>query len=482
MLLTPEINYGLKKPIYMQIHDYLIKEIVEGRLMKNDKLPSVRVFSNHLGISRNSVENAFNQLLAEGYILSVPKKGYYVAEIEDIKGRKIQQPKDILQKPKQQYTYDFKSEYVAKDSFDYKLWKKHLNHVMNYDVDVLYEHGDPRGEHILRAAIARHFYSTRGVVARPDRIVIGGGITPLLTILVKLFDYLKLDDIGMEDPGFNKAKHVFDYSHLKTIPIEVNERGIDIALLYMKKVRLCYVSPSHQFPTGTIMPVDNRLKLLNWAEKVNGYIIEDDYNAELRFEGQPIPAMQSLDEGDRVIYLGSFSTVLAPGIRISFMVLPSTLNQHYAKNIEYFSQTASKLEQLALSKLIESGDFDRHVRKIRNYYAKKQGNVLKYIKAHLPKDVIPEHGKAGLQIMLKLPDGWDEAAVVMACENKGIGISGLGVYRSIKKKLSKPYLILGYRGIDENRMEDGIKELGKVLMMYKETYDEKSPIGKRFLI
>ncbi|MDF1617553.1 MocR-like pyridoxine biosynthesis transcription factor PdxR [Petrocella sp. FN5] len=482
MLLTPEINYELKKPIYMQIHDYLVKEMVEGRLIRNDKLPSVRVFSDHLGISRNSVENAFNQLLAEGYILSVPRKGYYVAEIEDIKGKKMQSIEEVSQDTKQQYVYDFKSEYVAKDSFDYKLWKKHLNYVMNYDVDVLYEHGDPRGERVLRAAIAKHFYRTRGVVARTDSIVIGGGITPLLTILGKLFDNLELDDIGMEDPGFNKAKHVFDYSHLKTIPIEVNEKGIDISLLYQEGVRLCYVSPSHQFPTGTIMPVDNRLKLLNWAEKVDGYIIEDDYNAELRFEGQPIPAMQSLDEGDRVIYLGSFSTVLAPGIRISFMVLPRVLNQYYTKNIEYFSQTASKLEQLALSKLIESGDFDRHVRKIRNYYAKKQGNVLKYIKVHLPKNVIPKHGKAGLQIMLRLPDGWDESDVVLACEREGIGISGLGVYRSIKKKPSKPYLILGYRGIDERRMEDGIKELGKVLMMYKETYDEKSLIGKRFLI
>ncbi|PKM67118.1 MAG: GntR family transcriptional regulator [Firmicutes bacterium HGW-Firmicutes-2] len=482
MLLTPEINYGLKKPIYMQIHDYLVKEMVEGRLMKNDKLPSVRVFSDHLAISRNSVENAFNQLLAEGYIISEPKKGYYVAEIEVIKGKKIESMEEDSKETKQYYTYDFKSEYVAKDSFDFKMWKKHINQVMNYDVDALYEQGNPRGEHILRVVIAKHFYRTRGVVTRPDNIVIGGGITPLLTILGKLFDYLDLDDIGMEDPGFNKAKHVFDYSHLKTIPIEVNERGIDIALLYEKKVRLCYVSPSHQFPTGTIMPVDNRLKLLNWAKKVDGYIIEDDYNAELRFEGHPIPAMQSLDEGDRVIYLGSFSTVLAPGIRISFMVLPQALNQHYAKNMEYFSQTASKLEQLALSKLIESGDFDRHVRKIRNYYAKKQGNVLKYIKAHVPKVVIPEHGKAGLQIMLKLPDGWDETEIVLACELKGIGISSLGVYRSIEKKPSKPYLILGYRGIDEKRMEDGIKKLGMVLMMYKETYDEKSLIGKRFLI
>ena len=482
MLLTPEINYGLKKPIYMQIHDYLIKEIVEGRLIKNDKLPSVRVFSNHLGISRNSVENAFNQLLAEGYIISVPKKGYYVAEIEDIKGKKTQSIHADFQESKQKYVYDFKSEYVAKDSFDYKMWKKHLNHVINYDVDVLYEHGDPRGEYVLREVIAKHFYRTRGVVARPDSIVIGGGITPLLTILVKLFDHLELDDIGMEDPGFNKAKHVFDYSHLKTIPIEVKERGIDIGLLYQNKVRLCYVSPSHQFPTGTIMPVDHRLKLLNWAEKVNGYVIEDDYNAELRFEGQPIPAMQSLDEGDRTIYLGSFSTILAPGIRISFMVLPRALNQLYTDNIEYYSQTASKLEQLALSKLIDSGDFDRHVKKIRNYYAKKQGNVLKCIKVHLPKEVIPEHGKAGLQIMLRLPDGWDEMAVVLACEDQGIGISGLSFYRSIKKKPSKPYLILGYRGIDEKRMESGIRELGKVLMMYKETYDEKSLIGKRFLI
>ncbi len=411
MLLTPKLDYDLKEPIYMQLKHYVVHEISAKRLLAQSKMPSVRELSSHLGISRNSVENAYNQLLAEGYIVSKERKGYYIA---DISGLKSALPatevfsESIIKEGKDTQglvpvTYDFKNEYVSHSSFDYKLWKRHLNYVLNYHSDLLYGYGSTRGEIRLRESIARFFYRTRGVVASPDSIVIGGGVSPLLAILVSLLNRLEINVVGMEDPGFNKAKDIFDYSHMTTLPIPVSEHGMQIKTLKKSDARACYVSPSHQYPTGFVMPIKNRLQLLEWAAEVQGYIIEDDYNSELRFEGRPIPAMQGMDQEGHVVYLGSFSTILAPAIRISFMVLPNSLNETYEKNRSLFSQSASKLEQLALSALIDSGDFDKHIKRIRKNYARKHQQVYEAIQRYFPTGMRPIGGKAGLQMIIPLP-------------------------------------------------------------------------------
>lgn len=467
MILTPKLSAHKKEPIYIQLRDYIVDEIASERLVKNEKLPSVRRLASHLALSRNSIENAYNQLLAEGYIVSRERSGYYVAELEAASLRRDERVSGYIEATTvTTYPYDFKNEFVSRGNFDYKLWKKHLNYILNYNDQSLYGYGETRGEYELRDQIAKYFYRARGVIATPDNIVIGGGVSPLLSILVKLFDYEGLNVVGMEDPGFNKAKGIFEYSHMTVESVPVGSEGIKVNHLYKTDSRVCYVSPSHQFPTGYIMPINNRQKLLTWAMAVDGYIIEDDYNSELRFEGKPIPAMQGIDRDERVIYLGSFSTVLAPAIRVSFMVLPRKLNDLYNQYVNNFVQGASKLEQLALANLIKTGDFEKHIRRIRKNYAKKQEVVLGYMDAFLPEAVRLKYGRAGLQITIELPSYMDESAVVNGCKEKGVLIAGLSEYCLEGKTMDGKAMILSYRGIENERLSSGIMIIGNVIREY----------------
>lgn len=471
MILTPNLDYDGSEPIYMQLYRYIVGEIGEMRLEAMEKLPSVRQLAKYLGISRNSVESAYNQLLAEGYITSVERKGYFIAAIS----RNFESTKLLLEKEDlemldkldlkdQTFDYDFKSDYISKENFDYRLWKKHLNYILNYQSDLLYGYGDVRGEVVLRERIAEHFYRTRGIRARMGNIIIGGGVSPLLAILTKLFNYMEVDGVGMEDPGYNKVRSIFEYSHMKVSPIPVGTGGIDVEALFASDARVCYVSPSHQFPTGLIMPVGNRAALLDWSIQVDGYIIEDDYNAQLRFEGKPIPAMQGMDCNDKVIYLGSFSTVLAPAIRVSFMVLPTPLNDLYNAYIDLFSQSASKLEQLALAELIRSGDFEKHIKRIRKNYSRKQEYVVKCLKKYMPSYVKLKYGKSGLQVTLDLPQNINALDVVEKCREQKVLVDLTSHYCYKKNQRHLNQLIISYRGIDENLIDRGILIISKVIL------------------
>ncbi|PKM52386.1 MAG: hypothetical protein CVV02_01140 [Firmicutes bacterium HGW-Firmicutes-7] len=465
MELTPHIDYNDKMPIFMQLYRYIKNEIMNNRLTVNDQLPSVRNLSTHLGISRTTVENAYQQLLAEGYIFSEPQKGYYVNQLEGIVTPKVKKSTIILcnQDVSHTYEYDFKSEYVEEKNFDFNNWKKHLNYIINYEQDKLYTFGSVQGEGGLIKAIVKYVHRTRGVHASESNIVIGAGVQPLLNILSLILKKDNICKIAMEDPGFNRAKDVFSDNNFEILPLELNEKGINMNQLEQMNSRLCYVSPSHQFPTGTVMLIDTRSKLLKWAYKNKGYIIEDDYNSELRYEGKPIPAMQGLDQHDRVIYLGSFSTVLVPAIRISFMILPDELMNCYQKDKNKYAQTASKLEQLALANMMESGDFEKHIRKIRINYSKKSEYTIKCIEKKL-KDKVEIIGmNSGLNILIKLKRNRNEREVIEQLKKQGVHVAGISEYRMASSKKDNPILILSFRGIAMNKINDGIIKICKII-------------------
>lgn len=462
-MITPIIHKNSERPLYLQIKNSLVDEISSGRMAADMALPSVRKFALHLMVSRTSIENAYNQLLAEGYIYSVPGRGYYVESIDWLSApNKLMVLADQTNHIKT-YAYDFAGEYVAKEAFDFRLWKKHVNHVLNYDQDQLYAYGTLRGEMVLREAISKQFYRSRGVIAGPGQMVVGSGVTPLLSMLSRLFESEGISEIAMEDPGFGKASGVFKSHGMTVSTVKVDFEGSDLASLEQGSARVCYVSPSHHFPTGYIMPVGDRQRILKWANKVKGYVIEDDYNFELRFEGQPIPAMQGMDQQDSVIYLGSFSTVLAPAIRISFMVLPRALNQRFnamAKEGMY-PQTASKLEQLALAHLIDSGDFDKHIRRLRKLYTRKQKYLEDQLSLYLPEGIKLHRVKAGLQMLIVLPEAVTEAAMVAACDALSVKVNGLSSYSVGSRQDKKGYLVIGYRGIAGDDITEGIKRIGQ---------------------
>lgn len=469
MIFTFNIDTNNNIPTYIQIYNHIKNEITSGKMTFREKLPSVRRLSSYLGLSKTTIENAYQQLLAEGYIFSEPQKGYYVSKLEEGFFNNIYE--EVLDKasdefPEETFEFDFKEEYVENENFNFDIWKKYLNEIINYDKEKLYTYGFSQGESPLIKQIIKYIHRTRGVKAKEDHVVIGAGIQPLLSLLSVILKKEGYNQIAMEEPGFNRAKNVFEDNNLQLIPFEVSEYGIDLMSLKQNKVKLCYVSPSHQYPTGTIMLVDSRMKLIKWAHNNNGYIIEDDYNSELRYEGKPIPAMQGLDPHDRVIYLGSFSTVLVPSIRLSYMILPNTLMASYYKERHKYAQTASKLEQLALAKMMEKGDFERHIRKIKNRYSKKNEYTIKCIQKKLSDFVDIIDTNSGLNILLKLKIKVNEYELVQQLKKEGINISSLNEYRLKPQYNPYPILILNYRGIPYNKILDGLIGIEKVLSRF----------------
>lgn len=465
MELTPYIDFEKKTAAYIQLYNYIKDEIINNKLSANEQLPSIRKLSNHLGISRTTVENAYQQLMAEGYIYSKSQKGYYVSVLDKSYLKELNETNISYKKSNKssKYIFDFKSEYVENKNFNMSVWKKHLNYVINYQNEQLYTYASTQGEASLINNISKYIRRTRGVNANEDNIIVGAGVQPLLNILSTILKQKDINRIGMEDPGFNRAKNIFLDNNIDIEPLEVTTGGISMDKLFEGNIRLCYVSPSHQFPTGTVMLIDSRSKLIIWAKKAKGYIIEDDYNSELRYEGQPIPAMKSLDKYDRVIYLGSFSTVLIPSIRISFMILPDSLMKIYNKNKEKYVQTSSKIEQLALASMMESGDFEKHIRRIRNNYSKKSELTIKIIQKYL-KNIVEVVGiNSGLNILLKLKVNKDEKEVVEYLKRSGINISGILEYTIKPLSNHSPILVLSFRGINSNQIEEGILELSRKL-------------------
>ena len=324
-----QLDKSISKPFYVQIYEYYRQEIESSRMVAGMRLDSVRELAQAAGISKMTVEKAYYQLASEGYILRRHKARYEVASL----GRREQLPeegrpmrvREIVHQPV--YDYDFASGDMALERFPLDIWRKYMNRVLS-EPDRLLAANDDQGVPDLRRALSRYVYETRGVHAAPSQIVIGAGTISLLGILTHLLRG-KYDCIGVEEPGFRLGREIFRNSGYSIVPIPIKGGLLQVDELEQSNVRLVYVSPSHQFPTGTVMPAGIRHRLLQWAGETDGLIIEDDYDSELRYYGRPVPALQGLDRSGRVIYMGALSKVLPFFVRLSYMVLPPELMPLY---------------------------------------------------------------------------------------------------------------------------------------------------------
>lgn len=463
--LVPNLDADSNRPLYVQLYEYIRDEILNERISKNEKLPSIRQLADSLDISKTTIENAYQQLLVEGYLYSLPQKGYYASAFDKtfVTSKKDKYESVKEQKVKKIIKYDFKNEYVEENNFDFNLWRKYMNRVLSYDYKKLYTVTDVQGELELRNEIVKYVRRSRGVSANTNRVIIGGGVQYLLNILSTLMKKINIDECAFEDPGFNRAKNIFMHNSFNIIPIPVREDGIDLDVLKKSNTKLCYVSPSHQFPTGTVMSVDQRIKLLKWASENNGYIIEDDYNSELRYSGKPIPSMQSFDKTENVIYLGSFSTVLVPSIRISYMILPDRLINLYNESKNRYIQTTSKTEQLALALFMKEGMFEKHIRRLKKNYAKKNQILIQAIKNYMGDKVEIGGIDSGLHMVLNINTDLSEEQITERALKKEVLVAGISEYSIVKKCKNKPIIILSYRGIDYNNIEKAINILSGIV-------------------
>ncbi|MBM7714606.1 GntR family transcriptional regulator/MocR family aminotransferase [Bacillus thermophilus] len=460
-MLSCNLNRSIDVPLYEQLYLYIKKEITEGRLEYGSKLPSKRKLADFLKISQNTVEAAYDQLMAEGYVEGIPRKGYFVLAYEDLEYVQTAAATSYVPTDeKENMKYHFLPSRIDTKHFPFAKWRKYAKDTIDEQHHALLLLGDKQGEFELRREIAHYLYHARGVQCSPEQIVVGAGSDFLLQQLILLFP--KKTVYGVEDPGYHVISHILKSHQNEVYPLEVDDEGVKVDTLDQTGINVVYVTPSHHFPYGSVLSVNRRIKLLNWAAgHANRYIIEDDYDSEFRYSGKSIPSLQSMDHSEKVIYLGSFSKSLIPSLRISYMVLPQELLQRYKDaNIFFYHCSVSRIDQHILAQFMKKGDFERHLNRMRKIYRKKLEKTLDILKPYQNKvEVIGEH--SGLHIVLVVKNGMNEQDLVQKAVNAKMKIHPLSSYSLEKKVEHPPKMILGFAGIPEDELEAAITSLLK---------------------
>lgn len=395
---TVAFDSSSKKPLYKQLYEHIAREIRERRLSENERMPSKKALSAHLGISVNTVETAYEILVQEGYLRSVARSGFYVQYIDAPIGKAIYEQREEKKAKNSKYRADFRTNAADISSFPYATWIKLSKEVM-YSNPELLNAGDVKGDYELRVSTAKYLSEFRGVSCSPEQVIVGAGIEYLLMLLCELLGERRV--YAMENPGYGKVNRILKNNCCEINYIGLDENGISVKELKNTNSNTVYVTPSHQFPTGVIMPVSRRVELLNWADEGDSrYIIEDDYNSEFNFSKKPLTAVQGISGSDKVIYLNTFSRILAPSIRIAFMVLPPKLLKTYEKRFSGYSSTVPRFEQHTLSRFISEDYLSRHLNRVKNIYKKRRDALIETLKK-IPYDIEISGEKAGLHLLIK---------------------------------------------------------------------------------
>jgi len=455
--LTPNLNIGNKIPLYVQLYEYIKEEIRSGKIPPVTKLPAKRKLAIHLEVSKNTVETAYEQLLAEGYIESVSRKGYFVCEIEQmmhpVKKREV--VKEVFYREKK-YKYDFTQTGVDAKTFPFSVYRKISNEVWQLENKELLFLGHPQGEFSLREEIAKYLYESRGVRCSASQIVIGAGTQLLIRML---FQLLKGRHFAVENPGYHRKLVVFEKGEENVQMLKLDEDGICIADLVASNTNVLFVTPSHQFPCGMIMPIKRRMQLLQWAQEEYGrYIIEDDYDSEFRYSGKPIPALQGIDTEGNVIYMGTFSKALLPSLRMSYMVLPKQLIELYQTQFLFYTQSVSRIDQEIIRRFLNEGHWEKHIHKMRVVYRKKRDALVSAIEKYFSNNVEVIGEDSGLHILLKVHNGMLEEELINSAAENSIKVYPVSVYYS-EGNNPKNTVLLGFAILSEAEIEEAIRLL-----------------------
>ncbi len=459
-IITLNIDNTLKTPVYTQIYKYIRQEIENGRLKCGDKIPSTRSLSNHLSVSRNTIDMAYGQLMDEGYIESSPKRGYFVCDVSTnlLSIKPLMSSPVVSEQPNIHYDYEFSPYGVDLENFPLNIWRKSMRDILYDDRNLeLFASGNKQGDFEFREAIAAYLHQSRGVNCSPEQIIVGAGIDYLLLLLSQL---LGNDSIfAMENPSYMQAWRIL--THLgKTIEaIELDKFGMRIDQLRQSHANIAYVTPSHHFPMGTIMPIKRRQEILAWAyEKDNRYIIEDDYDSEFRYKGRPIPSLQGIDTLQKVIYLGTFTKAIAPSIRIAYMILPQSLLTKYKEHLSFYSNTVPRTEQRQLTQFMNGGHFERHLNRMRNIYKAKRDYILHVLEPY--EDQIEIYGMdSGLHMLIFFKNQISEKELIRKATELKLHIIPLSTYciAPLADQRHKSTIILGYARLSLSQLEKAME-------------------------
>ena len=457
------LNHASKEPLYMQIYRHFRTEIEHNNLKEGHKIPSIRLLADSLSISKITVEKAYQQLLCEGYIKNGNRTRYAVnkfvesawsAPAPPVSAPPVSAPAESREETP--LKYDLASGEMDTDGFDFTLWKRYINKAFA-DQSRLMRYGDLQGEPELRRQIVGYIRS-RGVNCHPEQVIIGPGVQSLLNMLASMLSPCH-DGIAFEEPGFKIGRRIWADRGFRIIPVKLRRDGIDTDELAGSGARLVYVTPSHQFPTGYIMPISERIRLLNWARQTGATIIEDDYDSEFRYFGRPIPALKGLDNEGAVIYMGSFSKVIPPSIRLSYMVLPPQLLAIEQKRAPLYNQAASTIEQLALARYMADGHLERQIRRLRKLYNEKHALFRDNIRTILGKRVEINETESGLHMVLTVKSSLTPEELYDRALAKGCRIALLQDYYLGEAPVAPPQLILYFSKIPAAEIPTAIRLL-----------------------
>lgn len=445
------------------LYEYLYKcirdDIVMGNLLAGTKLPSKRTFAKNLGISVITVEGAYEQLRAEGYIYSVAKKGFYVSDLkyalsglEGAGERKKTKPVKTKRTEgmTQGYLADFSSNQTDSDIFPFTIWTKTIREVLSDSRIELMTNSPCGGIRELRDAIAVYLKDFRGMDVKPEQIIVGAGTEYLYGLLIQLLGNRRV--YAVENPGYLKIAKVYESMKIACRYIDMDTEGISVEKLEQEGADIVHISPSHHFPTGIVMPISRRYELLGWAaKKQERYIIEDDYDSELRLTGKPIPTLQSIDVAGKVIYMNTFSKTLASTVRISYMVLPQSLTREFYERLSFYSCTVSNFEQYTLARFIENGSFEKHINRLRNYYQNKRDQILQaFQQSSLGKLISISGEETGIHFLMHIMTGKKESEIVQLAKTRGIRMVPVSDYyhAGTGKVLEDNTFVMNYASID----------------------------------
>ena len=472
------LTYDLDRRGRLARYDYLYRcireDILAGRLTAGEKLPSKRSLASHLQTAVITVENAYAQLEAEGYLYTREKRGYYVADVERHHAAPGCGPAQSAPQRQRPWLLDLSSGGSGTEGFPFSVWARLMRRVLSEEGEALLRATPPNGADALREALARHLYRFRGISAAPEQIVVGAGTEYLYNLIVQLLGREAV--YGVEDPGYSKAAHIYALGGARTAPVRVDEGGVCAASLEVSGAQILHTSPNHQFPTGAVMPIGRRQSLLRWAEEQKDrYIIEDDYDSEIRYNGRLIMPLFADDASDKVIYLNAFSKTMVPSLRISYMVLPPKLLARYVDTMSFYSCTVSSFEQYALARFIDEGHFERHINRTRNFYRHQRATVLRAI-GESPLAAIShvEERNAGTHFLLYVRTQLSRDEIRRRGADLGLNISLFNDYllsdggpnRTTKRfeeySHGEAAIVVNYAGIEPDRVNETIRRLARV--------------------
>lgn len=452
-------------PLYEYLYRCIRADILGGTLPTDERLPSKRALAEHLRLSVITVESAYQQLEAEGYVYTRPKRGFFVAPVEQTPRPAAPAPIPA-EPPTRAWKLDLGRNQVDGSRFPVSTWARLTRQVLSEGGAAILSPTPHQGLYALRQAIADDLRDFKGMAVSPEQIVVGAGAEYLYMLLAQLLGggpSGRETVFAVEDPGYPKIRQVYSKCGAACVPVPIDRQGMNLQALESSGANVVHISPTHHYPTGIVTPIGRRQALLRWAEKSGGVIIEDDYDSEFRFTGRPIPTLQSIDTRGQVVYMNTFSQTISPSMRMGFMVLPPRLLERYRRELDFYACTVPVLEQHVLARFLSGGYYEQHLSRMRKEYRARRSAVIEAFRASsfANRVTFSEQG-AGLHFLLRLDTRRSDESLLRRAESLGVRLGFLSEYEAVPSPAHAHTLVVNYAVLDPSHLDGAMALLAQV--------------------